>query len=169
MLPLYGIPIFKRTLSNWRRYKSLCFDHSQLNAVVVQGHCQLTSCNFSYIWGVGSTNSSLNHVYYLITFHCQNKFESFRDLLEESGYHLTDRRNMSDLVPFIRKPFLKLNLLLLWTGVHHLLRSYTGRRWCTRGSQHGGRQLLLLHGKLAAAVEAFHPSSVLLHYELSMH
>ena len=32
-----------------------------------------------------------------------NKLESFRDLLEESGYRLTDRRNMSDLVPFMLK------------------------------------------------------------------
>ena len=32
-----------------------------------------------------------------------NKLESFRDLLEEGAYRLTDRRNMSDLVPFILK------------------------------------------------------------------
>ena len=32
-----------------------------------------------------------------------SKLESFRDLLEEGAYRLTDRRNMSDLVPFILK------------------------------------------------------------------
>lgn len=32
-----------------------------------------------------------------------NKIDSFRDILEENAYRLTDRRNMSDYVPFILK------------------------------------------------------------------
>ena len=32
-----------------------------------------------------------------------NKFEMFRELFEETGYRLTDRRNMHDLIPFIHK------------------------------------------------------------------
>ena len=32
-----------------------------------------------------------------------NKIDSFRDILEEKAYRLTDRRNMSDYVPFILK------------------------------------------------------------------
>ena len=32
-----------------------------------------------------------------------NKLDCFRDLLEENAYHLSDRRHMSDLVPFILK------------------------------------------------------------------
>ena len=32
-----------------------------------------------------------------------NKVEVFRELLEETGYRLTDRRNMHDLIPFIHK------------------------------------------------------------------
>ena len=29
------------------------------------------------------------------------KLDHFRDILEESAYHLSDRRGMSDLIPFI--------------------------------------------------------------------
>ena len=32
-----------------------------------------------------------------------NKLELFRELFEENGYRLTDRRNMYDLIPFIQK------------------------------------------------------------------
>ena len=31
-----------------------------------------------------------------------NKIDLFRDILEENAYRLTDRRNMSDYVPFIK-------------------------------------------------------------------
>ena len=30
-----------------------------------------------------------------------NKIESFRELLEENTFHLSDRRHMSDIIPFI--------------------------------------------------------------------
>ena len=43
----------------------------------------------------------------LSTFLCAgvplNKLELFRELFEENGYRLTDRRNMYDLIPFIQK------------------------------------------------------------------
>ena len=32
-----------------------------------------------------------------------SKMDSFRDLLEENAFRLTDRHNMQDYVPFIRK------------------------------------------------------------------
>ena len=32
-----------------------------------------------------------------------SKLDSFREIFEESAYYLADRRNMSDLVPFIQK------------------------------------------------------------------
>ena len=32
-----------------------------------------------------------------------SKLDTFRDLFEESAYHLTDKRHMSDLVPFVLK------------------------------------------------------------------
>ena len=32
-----------------------------------------------------------------------NKLELFRELFEENGYCLTDRRNMYDLIPFVQK------------------------------------------------------------------
>ena len=32
-----------------------------------------------------------------------NKLDVFRELLEENGYRLTDKRNMFDLIPFIYK------------------------------------------------------------------
>ena len=32
-----------------------------------------------------------------------NKLEMFRELFEETGYHLTNGRNMHDLIPFIHK------------------------------------------------------------------
>ena len=32
-----------------------------------------------------------------------NKLDVFRELLEENGYRLTDKRNMFDLIPFIHK------------------------------------------------------------------
>ena len=34
----------------------------------------------------------------------------FRELFEETGYHLTDRRNMHDLIPFIHKQEFERNL-----------------------------------------------------------
>ena len=32
-----------------------------------------------------------------------SKRKNFKEILEEGGYHLTDRHNLSDLIPFIQK------------------------------------------------------------------
>ena len=59
---------------------------------------------------VGETiagNMQVFRVKVLSTFLCAgvplNKLELFRELFEENGYRLTDRCNMYDIIPFIRK------------------------------------------------------------------
>ena len=56
---------------------------------------------------IAGNNMQVFRVKVLSTFLCAgvplNKLELFRELFEENGYRLTDRRSMYDLIPFIQK------------------------------------------------------------------
>ena len=45
MLPLYGIPIFKKILTNWRRYKGLHYECAKRTGWLAMTICLATCCN----------------------------------------------------------------------------------------------------------------------------